>query len=228
MRGPPDLSGVTPKIAFSHPVWNMGAKICIDSATMMNKGLEIIEACNLFSLKSSQVEVLVHPQAFLHCAVELASGAVLLNLAIPDMKVSIGAALASASGSSSLKASRAVFSGVEALSLRALPAMEFEQPDFGRFPCLKLAYQVAKTGGTAPAALNAANEVAVQAFIDGELGFTDICPVTEEALSTCRVTPAKNLAAVFAADSEARLAAKGSIAQKAARKTRLQASLQAS
>ena len=171
------LAGVTPAQALRHPRWTMGPKITVDSATLMNKGLEAIEIKNLFSLPVSKIEILIHPQSVVHSGVEFRDGSVLAQLSNPDMKLPIQYALTWPDRAPSLAAP---------LDLFRLARLDFFKPDFRRFPCLELALYAAKKGGIYPAALNAANEVAVEKFIAGRLRFTDIPAVVEKTLAACR------------------------------------------
>jgi len=195
------LHSVTPEQACAHPNWVMGRKISVDSATMMNKGLEVIEARWLFDLEPEQIEVLIHPQSIVHSMVEYADGSVIAQLANPDMRVPIAHVLGFP---------ERIASGAEPLNLAALKSLSFEAPDEQRFPCLRLAHAALRAGGTAPAALNAANEVAVEAFLARRLPFTAIAAVIEDTLSATRTagasraSAAADLAAVLAADAEAR------------------------
>jgi 1-deoxy-D-xylulose-5-phosphate reductoisomerase len=159
------LDAVTPEEAVAHPNWVMGRKISVDSATMMNKGLEVIEAHWLFGAPASQIEVVIHPQSVIHSMVSYVDGSVLAQLGNPDMRTPIAHALAYP---------ERIASGVAAVDLTQIGQLAFERPDFARFPCLKLAYDALLAGGTAPAILNAANEVAVQAFLDRRIGFRAI------------------------------------------------------
>jgi len=168
------LAGVTPEQACAHPNWDMGRKISVDSATMMNKGLELIEACWLFGTGPERVQVVVHRQSVIHSLVQYIDGSVLAQLGNPDMRTPIAHALAWPERLSS---------GVAPLDLFAVQRLDFEPPDLGRFPCLGLATQAAAAGGTAPVVLNAANEVAVAAFLDRRIGFTAIAEVVEETLA---------------------------------------------
>jgi len=189
------LAGVTPEQACAHPNWSMGRKISVDSATMMNKGLEVIEARWLFDLAPERIEVLIHPQSIVHSLVEYADGSVIAQLSNPDMRVPIAHALAYP---------ERVGSGAPALDLVAIRNLSFEKPDLARFPCLALAYAALRAGGTAPAALNAANEVAVGAFLAGRLAFTGIAGVIADALAAVPTGPAEDLAQVMEADARAR------------------------
>jgi 1-deoxy-D-xylulose-5-phosphate reductoisomerase len=167
------LHAVTPEQACAHPNWVMGRKISVDSATMMNKGLEVVEARWLFDLPPERIEVLIHPQSIVHSLVEYVDGSVIAQLSNPDMRVPIAHALAYP---------ERIESGVQSLDLSLVKTLSFESPDTHRFPCLNLAYEALRAGGTAPAILNAANEVAVEAFLAGRLRFTDIPDVIDAAL----------------------------------------------
>ncbi len=186
---------VTVKEALDHPNWSMGPKITIDSATMMNKGLEVIEAKWLFDLNVDQIEVLVHPQSIVHSMVSFADGAVKAQLGVPDMKVPIQYAL---SFPARWPAPH------ERLDWGALSRLDFERPDPQKFPCLRLAYEALQAGGTAPAVLNAANEVAVERFLNEEIGFTDIPRAVETALERLPVHSDPGLEVLVDADREAR------------------------
>lgn len=190
-----DMAGATPAQACAHPRWVMGRKISVDSATLMNKGLEVIESAWLFALPGSAIEVVVHPQSVVHSLVEYCDGSVLAQLASPDMRVPIAHGLAWP---------RRHRSGAGTLSLFDVARLDFEPPDRSRFPCLDLAYQALDTGGTAGAVLNAANEVAVQAFLDSRLGFTGIAAVVDHTLNALSAAPADSLDAILAADGAAR------------------------
>ncbi len=199
-RSAADLEGVTPEEACAHPNWVMGRKISVDSATMMNKGLEVVEACWLFDTTPERVEVLVHPQSVIHSMVEYQDGSVLAQLGNPDMRTPIAHALAWP---------ERVESGVSGLDLVAVARLDFERPDPERFPCLRLACEAAHAGGTAPAILNAANEVAVDAFLDRRLRFTDIPRVIEGTLSALAPRPADELEVILEDDRRAREASRG-------------------
>jgi len=192
------LADATPEQACAHPNWNMGRKISVDSATMMNKGLEVIEAHWLFEAPTAAIEVVVHPQSVIHSMVEYRDGSVLAQLGNPDMRTPITHALAWP---------RRLTSGVAFLDFARLGKLEFQAPDFARFPCLRLAFAALEAGGTAPAVLNAANEVAVQAFLDRRIRFTDIAAVVEHALERVPTGAAEELAAILAGDSQARTVA---------------------
>ena len=181
--------------ACAHPNWRMGRKISVDSATMMNKGLEVIEACWLFGADVTQISVVVHPQSVVHSLVAYEDGSILAQLGSPDMRTPIASALAWP---------RRIASGVRPLSLFEVARLEFEAPDWQRFPCLKLAFDVARSGGGASAVLNAANEVAVGAFLDGKMKFTDIPVVIEETLAHVAVGPGTSLDDILETDRQAR------------------------
>lgn len=190
-----DLAAVTPQQACAHPNWSMGRKISVDSATMMNKGLEVIEACWLFDAGADQVDVVVHPQSVIHSLVEYVDGSFLAQLATPDMRVPIAHALAWP---------RRMESGAERLDLVEIGRLEFAPPDLARFPCLRYAYEAARAGGTAPAIMNAANEIAVAGFLDERIRFTDIARVIEKTLGAIGADDACSLDAVLDADRRAR------------------------
>ncbi|MGP6431059.1 1-deoxy-D-xylulose-5-phosphate reductoisomerase [Pseudomonas paraglycinae] len=190
-----ELAHVSPDQACAHPNWSMGRKISVDSASMMNKGLELIEACWLFDAKPSQVEVVIHPQSVIHSLVDYVDGSVLAQLGNPDMRTPIANALAWP---------ERIDSGVAPLDLFAVARLDFEAPDEERFPCLRLARQAAEAGNSAPAMLNAANEVAVAAFLDGRVRYLEIASIIEEVLNLEPVVALDNLDAVFTADATAR------------------------
>lgn len=198
------LEAVTPDEACKHPNWVMGRKISVDSATMMNKGLEVIEAHWLFGAPADLIEVVIHPQSVIHSMVSYTDGSVLAQLGNPDMRTPIAHALAFP---------ERIASGVPQLDLTAMAALQFHQPDFERFPCLALAFDALRAGGTAPALLNAANEVAVQAFLEREIGFRDIDRVIAEVMDAVPHGPAPSIEAVLAQDARARGAAKSVIAR---------------
>jgi 1-deoxy-D-xylulose-5-phosphate reductoisomerase len=189
------LATATPSQALKHPNWDMGAKITIDSATMMNKALEVIEASVLFGLPVSQIEVCIHPQSIVHSLVEFVDGSVLAQLGWPDMRLPIAYALTYP---------RRLPLNSDPLDLGKVARLTFEQPDFERFPALRLGYEAAETGGTMPAVLNAANEVAVAAFLDGRLPFPGITCVVEETMAAHTPGPLKNLAQVLTVNEWAR------------------------
>jgi len=190
-----DLSAVTPDAACAHPNWVMGRKISVDSATMMNKGLEVIEAHWIFAAPPEMIQVVVHPQSVIHSAVQYADGSVLAQLGNPDMRTPIAYAMAYP---------ERIAAGVEPLDLFKIARLEFFEPDFERFRCLQLAYDVLHEGGTAPAILNAANEIAVAAFLDGSLPFLGIARLNEATLAALPARPEGSLEDVLAADAEAR------------------------
>lgn len=190
-----ELERVTPEQAVAHPNWVMGRKISVDSATMMNKGLEVIEACWLFRSRPEQVEVVIHPQSVIHSMVAYNDGSVLAQLGNPDMRTPIAHALAWP---------ERIDSGVAALDLFEVARLDFTRPDPQRFPCLRLAYEAYSAGGTATAALNAANEEAVEAFLRGRIRFTDIPRVIEHVLERCDGDDPDDLQAVLDADRQAR------------------------
>jgi len=194
-RGRTDLEGVTREEALAHPTWDMGGKITIDSATLMNKGLELIEAHHLFGLPYDQIDVVVHPQSIVHSLVQLNDGASLAHLGYPDMRVPISYALH--------YPDRADVP-VRALDLAELGELTFEPPDSGTFACLRLAREAALAGGTAPCVLNAANEVAVHAFLRGDLSFTGIARVIESTLSELPTRPVRHFSDLYEADAQAR------------------------
>ena len=189
------LAAVTPEAACAHPNWVMGRKISVDSATLMNKGLELIEACLLFGLTPSQVEVLVHPQSIVHSLVEYVDGSVLAQLSAPDMRTPIAHALAWP---------ERIDSGVEFLDLLKAGRLDFQAPDYDRFRCLALAQAAARAGGLHPVLLNAANEVAVQAFLERRLNFPGIAAVIEAVVERGAGGPIGGLEDVLAADAEGR------------------------
>jgi 1-deoxy-D-xylulose-5-phosphate reductoisomerase len=202
-----EMDRVTPDEACAHPRWRMGRKISVDSATLMNKGLELIEACVLFGTEPRQVEVVVHPQSIVHSMVEYVDGSVIAQLSNPDMRVPIAHALAYP---------ERIESGARHLDLTQHKGLSFEQPDHARFPCLALAYAALRDGGSAPAVLNAANEVAVEAFLGGRLGFTGIARVIRETMAEVPAGPADGLPAVLAADRKARETASALVMAQAA------------
>ncbi len=198
------MAHVTPAQAVAHPNWNMGAKISVDSATMMNKGLELIEAHHLFDLPAENIEVLIHPQSVVHSLVAYVDGSVLAQLGTPDMRTPIAYTLGWP---------ERMPAPAERLDLAALGQLSFEPPDLERFPALRLARQALQSGGTAPTILNAANEVAVAGFLGGEVGFLEIAGIVEETLATMPLDKLASLDAVFAVDSEARRVAEELIAR---------------
>ncbi|KND56168.1 1-deoxy-D-xylulose 5-phosphate reductoisomerase [Candidatus Paraburkholderia kirkii] len=204
MREPATLVDVTPEEAVKHPNWAMGRKISVDSATMMNKGLEVIEAHWLFDLPGPRIEVLIHPQSVIHSMVSYADGSVLAQLGNPDMRTPIAHALAYPDR---------VDSGVAPLDLALIASLTFEKPDFACFPCLALAIQALEADGIASAALNAANEIAVEAFLERRIGFMAIGGVVEHVLSALPNTSAASLDDVLAADASARRLASRFVAE---------------
>lgn len=190
-----ELENVTPDQACAHPNWSMGRKISVDSATMMNKGLEIIEACWLFNTTPDDIQVVVHPQSVIHSMVQYADGSVLAQLGQPDMRTPIAHAMSWP---------ERVESGVEQLDLFSVAKLEFERPDYERFPCLRLAEEAIRKGGTAPAILNASNEVAVASFLDEQLKFTDIPYIVEQTLINLESRPANSLQEILEDDKAAR------------------------
>lgn len=189
------LHTVTPEQACAHPNWSMGRKISVDSASMMNKGLELIEACWLFDAKPAQIEVVVHPQSVIHSLVDYVDGSVLAQLGNPDMRTPITHALAWP---------ERIDSGVAPLDLFAIARLDFQAPDEQRFPCLRLAREAAQAGGTAPAMLNAVNEVAVAAFLERRIRFPEIARMIEDVLHTEPALAVESLDTVLAADGRAR------------------------
>ena len=194
-----ELDAVTPDEACAHPNWSMGRKISVDSATMMNKGLEVIEAHWLFDTPPEAIEVVLHPQSVIHSLVEYVDGSVLAQLGHPDMRTPIAHALAYP---------ERIDAGVGALDLAALGTLAFERPDLQRFPCLALAYDALASGGTAPAVLNAANEIAVAGFLEGGVRYTAIAAACAEALARIPAQPMRSLEDALAADEEARALAR--------------------
>jgi 1-deoxy-D-xylulose-5-phosphate reductoisomerase len=193
-----EMARARPETALRHPVWSMGAKISIDSATMMNKGLEVIEAARLFGLASAAINVLVHPQSVIHGMVHYRDGSVLAQLGSPDMRVPIAHTLAWPAR---------LPTTAKRLDLAALGRLEFEAPDPVRFPALRLAREALEAGGGAPCVLNAANEVAVATFLDGRLGFLDIAAIVSDVLDRLGSRPADSLADVLELDAHARVLA---------------------
>lgn len=193
------MATVTPAEAVAHPNWDMGAKISIDSATMMNKGLELIEAHHLFRMPEEKIDILLHPQSVVHSMVSYVDGSVLAQLGAPDMRTPISVTLA--------WPNRMEFSA-QTLDLAAVGTLTFEPPDYERFPALSLARQALQTGGTAPTILNAANEVAVVEFMAGRIGFLDIARVVEETLTEIPGAALRSLDDVFETDTSARDVAK--------------------
>lgn len=201
-----DLATVTVAQAVAHPKWDMGRKISVDSATMMNKGLELIEACLLFNMQPDQIQVVIHPQSIIHSMVDYLDGSVLAQMGNPDMRTPIAHALAWP---------ERFESGVEPLDIFKVGHMDFEVPDLQRFPCLRLAIQAIKAGGIMPTVLNAANEIAVQAFLDEQIRFIDIATVIENTMAEFTADNADHLDLILAADQQARSAAETIIANMA-------------
>src|SRR5512143_2700093 len=189
------LAHVTPEQAVAHPNWSMGRKISVDSATMMNKGLEVIEACWIFNTTPDHIQVVLHPQSVIHSMVQYVDGSVLAQMGNPDMRTPIAHALAWP---------QRMASGVSSLDLFAVARLDFEAPDLARFPCLRLAFEAMRAGGTAPAILNAANEVAVEAFLERRIAFTSIAETIEHTLEQITPRSADELPAVLAHDAKAR------------------------
>jgi 1-deoxy-D-xylulose-5-phosphate reductoisomerase len=201
------LEAVTPAEACAHPNWVMGRKISVDSATMMNKGLEVIEAHWLFELPPAAIEVVIHPQSIVHSLVEYVDGSLIAQLSNPDRRVPIAHALGYP---------ERIASGARALDLTSMKDLTFEKADERRFPCLRLAYQALERGGNAPTVLNAANEVAVDAFLARRLPFTSIARVIADTLQAVPAGEAADLGAVMAADEQARRAAGACVLRRAA------------
>jgi len=196
------LTAAAPDQALAHPNWAMGRKISIDSATLMNKGLEVIEARWLFDVPPEQIEVVVHPQSIVHSLVEYRDGSVVAQLGIPDMRIPIAYALSFP---------ERLELGLSRLNLAQCGGLAFERPDYERFPSLRMAYEALAMGGVKPAALNAANEVAVEAFLAGRIGFTQIAAIVAVALRTTTQGDELDLQAILAADLEARTVAEREI-----------------
>lgn len=197
-----EMGSITVEMALRHPTWSMGRKITVDSATLMNKGLEVIEAHHLFGIGLDRIEVLVHQQSVVHSMVVMVDGSVLAHLGVPDMRVPI---------QYSLTYPRRVTSPVRPLSFGDYPSLGFEAVDHDRFPCLGLAIEAGRAGGTAPAAMSAANEVAVGAFLDGRIGFTGIPVVVETVLERHRRLPGDDLSEIVEAEKDARRAAAAAV-----------------
>jgi 1-deoxy-D-xylulose-5-phosphate reductoisomerase len=197
------MAGATIEEAMRHPTWNMGAKITIDSATLMNKGLEVIEARWLFGFGADEIDVVVHPESVVHSMIELVDGSVIAQLGVTDMRHAIQYALT--------YPERHPSAALPPLDLAKLGALRFEAPDEGRFPCLRLAYRALRAGGTLPAAMNAANEEAVKAFLGGRIRLTDIAAVIERVMDTHETRPVSSLDVVLEVDRRARAAAAAEI-----------------
>lgn len=193
------MVSVTPEQAVAHPNWDMGKKISVDSATMMNKGLEMIEACILFDLPPDRIQVVIHPQSVIHSMVDYIDGTVLAQLGNPDMRIPIAHAMAYP---------ERFDSGAKSLNIFEVKRMDFEEPNLERFPCLRLAYRAISAGGTVPTVLNAANEIAVEAFLNRQIKFTDIPMIIENCINKIGVSAADSLSIILDKDREARDAAK--------------------
>jgi 1-deoxy-D-xylulose-5-phosphate reductoisomerase len=204
-RSRAELAVVTPAQAVAHPKWSMGPKISVDSATLMNKGLEVIEAHHLFGLPGTRIDVLVHPQSLVHSLVEFVDGSTLAQLGLPDMRTALAVGFAWP---------ERIASGVGGLDLLAHGRLDFEPPDLEAFPCLRLAYAALEAGGSAPAVLNAANETAVSAFLQGRIGFLSIPALVEDALQRMPHADAASLDALLAADAAARATTLDAISRK--------------
>ena len=190
-----DMANVTPAQAVAHPNWDMGKKISVDSATMMNKGLEMIEACLLFDMKPEQIQIVIHPQSVIHSMVDYIDGTVLAQMGNPDMRIPIAYSLAYP---------ERFDSGATPLDIFQVARMDFEEPNNQRFPCLRLAYQAINAGGIMPAVLNAANEIAVDAFLNEKIRFTDIPVVIERCMAKFTADTADTLEHILDADAKAR------------------------
>lgn len=197
-----ELPRVTPAQAVAHPNWDMGKKISVDSATMMNKGLEMIEACLLFNMKPEQIQVVLHPQSVIHSMVDYVDGTVLAQMGCPDMRIPIAHALAYP---------ERFESGASPLDIFAVKHMDFEPADLQRFPCLRLAYEAITSGGTMPTVLNAANEIAVEAFLNEQIRFTDIPVVIEKTMHEIPMQKADSLEKILEMDGKARVVANQAI-----------------
>lgn len=198
-----ELSVVSPQQALKHPNWSMGPKISIDSATLMNKGLEVIEACQLFCVGPDDIQVVVHPESIIHSMVSYADGSVIAQMGRPDMRTPIAHALAWP---------ERIESGVQPLDFMQVSGLHFEQPDTERFPLLRLAFEAQREGGTAPAVLNAANEIAVDAFLSGDVAFLQLNQVVEETLNRVKISPASDLGTIIESDKTARTTARHIVA----------------
>ncbi len=204
-RSRAELAEVTPAQAVAHPKWSMGPKISVDSATLMNKGLEVIEAHHLFALPGARIDVLVHPQSLVHSLVEFVDGSTLAQLGLPDMRTALAVGFAWP---------ERIVSGVAGLDLLAHGRLDFEPPDLDAFPCLRLAYAALEAGGSAPAVLNAANEEAVSAFLQGRIGFLSIPALVETALQGMSNAAADSIDDLLDADAAARTATLDAISRK--------------
>jgi 1-deoxy-D-xylulose-5-phosphate reductoisomerase len=203
-RSASELEAVTPEAALRHPNWSMGSKITIDSATLMNKGLEVIEARWLFDVDADHIDVVVHPQSIIHSMVEFSDGSVKAQLGVPDMKIPIHYALTWPDR---------LAGDYERLDLASIGSLTFEEPDTDNFPCLRLAFEALREGGSAPACMNAANEVAVAAFLRGELSFPGIAALIEECLQRVETRPALDLDSIVEVDRQTRAFAEHAISR---------------
>ena len=199
-----ELDAISPEQACHHPNWKMGRKISVDSATMMNKGLEVIEACLLFGLEASKVRIVIHPQSIVHAMVGYQDGSLLAHLGFPDMRVPIAHALAWP---------QRMTSGVAGLNITQCSKLEFFEPDMRRFPCLKLAMQAIDAGRSLPAVMNAANEVAVQSFLRGRIKFTQIYPVVADVMARLEPVKMNSVETILAVDQQARKVAFDTVSQ---------------
>ena len=191
-----DIKNATPEQALAHPRWNMGKKITVDSATLMNKGLEIIEAHHLFGFHYDKIDVVVHPQSIVHSAIEYADGSVIAQLGLPSMHIPIQYAITYPERFEGIKS--------KSFSFAEIARLDFEKPDFEKFPCVKLAYEAGKTGGSATVCLNAANEEAVFAFLDGKIKLYNIYEITAEMMSRHKVAANPSIVEIFAIDEDVR------------------------
>jgi 1-deoxy-D-xylulose-5-phosphate reductoisomerase len=198
------MASVTPEQAVAHPNWDMGKKISVDSATMMNKGLEMIEACLLFNMQPEQIQVVIHPQSVIHSMVDYVDGTVLGQMGNPDMRIPIAHAMAWPDRFES---------GAQSLNIFDVRRMDFEEPNLDRFPCLRLAYNAIHAAGTAPTVLNAANEIAVEAFLNKQIRFTDIPLVIERCMDRIAVSQADSLKIILEKDHDARHMAQGLVSE---------------
>jgi len=189
------LRDITPEQACAHPNWSMGRKISVDSATMMNKGLELIEATALFDLPEDKVDIVIHPQSIIHSMVEYVDGSFLAQLGSPDMKIPIAHAL---------MWPKRIASGAQSLNIAQIARLDFEEPDMNNLPCLRLARSAAQAGGSAPAVLNAANEIAVDAFLNQQIAFTSIAGIIDDVMSAMGVVNVEKIENVLQIDNEAR------------------------
>ncbi|MDD1609582.1 MAG: 1-deoxy-D-xylulose-5-phosphate reductoisomerase [Methylococcaceae bacterium] len=199
-----NMVDVTPAQAVAHPNWDMGRKISVDSATMMNKGLEMIEACLLFDMKPEQIQIVIHPQSVIHSMVDYVDGTVLAQMGNPDMRIPIAYSLAWPDRFDS---------GVAPLNIFDVARMDFEEPNLQRFPCLRLAYEAINAGGIMPTVLNAANEIAVEAFLNEQLRFTDIAVIIERTMAKFEAKVANTLSLILEADAQARVVANQQISE---------------